>query len=794
MEHAMTTVAAAGGGSKLAARIVAALRGTAVPVMVAITVALSALPWLRGFQVTGAAELLAVAAVASGAVTTVVAGRLAKPALWSYGASLAGVIVLCAAMSAGHPTELWRGLTQDPTRLLTETLPLSGSLGILAAPILLTWLCGSATAELLIRSRRSTSGLVVPVVAFVLAYAATSPAPQTYALSGPFFLGALALTALLRHRQVDSHRGVIDARAATTTRSGASPGGGGYRPGWRAMAVGAALALTTAAALGFGIAQLPAVNHHPASLARPAPETTGLITDPVDTVAQLRDGDPHAPARTVFSVHTNRAAPGYYGIATLDNYDGATWTFDTTFHPSGGRIPPAPTGSPGAVNTEGTTSVTQHYAIDPNYELGLIPALDRPVRVRGVAVDADASSAMIIPAKSKAFPKKYTVVSHAPTVTLHRIPPADGIGVVRGAPDPVEQADTAIPTGTATDIAAATRFLANLTGQHPAPTVAFLQAVDSSLRDKEKRVDPADPLPKGTKNAAATGGTSLAGVINAVAVLKAATPEQFATLFVVVARYLGVPARLVTGYRTSAGGTVAAGMHVLTNRDGWAWAEIPVAGIGWVIADPTPLATTAAAAAPPEAVQPTPTTLPRQANAVPKADIDGGHAIAPSAHVHTAGHRARSTVGKLLLLLVVGLVVLAGLGPAVAGGRRLIRRRARRASDPAVLAAGAWLEVLDGLSQAGMAAAEGATTTEVATSAGQHFGDAVEEPVREAGAIADRAIYSLSSPPDQTSAEEAWDSSRTVRRAALATLDRRGRLRATLAVGHAPRRPTSQRP
>ena len=94
-------------------------------VMVVVIVGLSALPWLRGFQVTGVAELLAVAAVASVAITFYVAGYLAKPPLWSYTASLIGLVILSAALTAGHPTHLWRGLTQGPTRLLTETLPLS---------------------------------------------------------------------------------------------------------------------------------------------------------------------------------------------------------------------------------------------------------------------------------------------------------------------------------------------------------------------------------------------------------------------------------------------------------------------------------------------------------------------------------------------------------------------------------------------------------------------------------------------------------------------------------------------
>ena len=40
-------------------------------------------------------------------------------------------------------------------------------------------------------------------------------------------------------------------------------------------------------------------------------------------------------------------------------------------------------------------------------------------------------------------------------------------------------------------------------------------------------------------------------MINAVTVDRAATPEQFATFYAVVARYLGVPARLVTGFRVA---------------------------------------------------------------------------------------------------------------------------------------------------------------------------------------------------------------------------------------------------
>ena len=80
-----------------------------------------------------------------------------------------------------------------------------------------------------------------------------------------------------------------------------------------------------------------------------------------------------------------------------------------------------------------------------------------------------------------------------------------------------------------------------------------MQSLTASLRAQERRVSPR--LSSGTQSApAALAGTSLAQVMNAVTVDRAATPEQFATFFAVVARYLGVPVRVVTGFPGSGGG------------------------------------------------------------------------------------------------------------------------------------------------------------------------------------------------------------------------------------------------
>jgi hypothetical protein len=289
------------------------------------------------------------------------------------------------------------------------------------------------------------------------------------------------------------------------------------------------------------------------------------------------------------------------------------------------------------------------------------------------------------------------------------------------------------------------------------------------------------------------GGTSLSEVITNITIDRSATPEQFATLYAMVARDLGVPARVVTGFRlasSSNGTAVAPGTHSVTDRQAWTWVEIPVSGLGWVVVDPTPDAETGLTTTPPEQVQATPTTVkPPQANAVPRNEITGGHAVAKPATVKIPkSHRLPWWL--VVLLTVVGLVVvLALLGPGLAAARRAVRRQARHSEEPAELAIGAWLELLDSLSQAGMVTAPGATSSEVAAEAGRHFGPDLCEPVAEVGSLADRAVCSLRDPPDGPSAQAAWDAQRGVRRTVHGRLERAQRARALLAVGSGPRRP-----
>jgi hypothetical protein len=770
-----------------------------IPAALAVATFLASTPWLRAFNVPGRLGLFVVASAAPVCISTVAIRLWGRQPLVSYAASAVGLILFLLAAAGLHPDSLWAGLVHGPNRLLTETLPLTGSRALLAGPLVLTWLTGSASTELVTRAGRRRSemvaaGLTVLVAAFVLAYAATASGPKQHDVAAPLLLCVVAFVALAT--RLVSSADTPQAEVGETFAADARPSR------WRPGLVAAACVAVVAGVLAAAIPSFPALSRPPASLNRTPPLTAAAIVDPVAALAALRDQTPTRSTHTVLTVNTDQPSTGYLAMAVLDQYDGSTWSFHTTFQPTGGRIPPPP-GT--AVAAEGLTTVGQQYRLLAGLPVPFLPALDRPVAVRGLEAAADASTGMLLPGSPSRDGLSYAVVSRAPNFTLSKVPVADGIAAAAGGALPesgaIRAGDLALAPNTSTAMATAVRFLASLTGQRPAPTVEFLQAVQRGLQAKQARVDPALKPPPSKRKAAppqtSTAGTSLSQVINAITVYHYATPEQFATLLAMTARYLGVPARLVTGFRVASGsstGLVPAGHHAVTNKEAWTWVEVPVAGIGWVVVDPTPTRTVAPGSKPPLGGQPAATPPPnRQANAVPIGQI-AGHAISKPSTIRVPT-TYRLAPWLVVLLVIVGVLAIAALvGPGLAGVHRLSRRRARHRHDPALLAVGAWLEMLDGLYQAGMPAGRGDTSAEVAAEAGRHFSPDLTTPVGEVGALAERAVCSVNDPPDQKAAEHAWELQRSTRRTLHRSLDRRQRARALLVVGSEPRLPSQDSP
>jgi hypothetical protein len=788
----------------------------AIPAGLAVATFLAATPWLHAFSVPGAAGLLVIAAIGSVSIPSLAIRVWRQPSVVSYAASVLGLLVLLVAAAGFHPHDLWHGLTTGPNRVLTETLPLTGRRALLAAPLVLTWLCGTASTELVSRSKRSNDGLAaiglaVPVVCFVVAYAVSASRPGQDEIAAPLLLITLVAVALLRH--------LVGVAAAPRAVVGASVEAEGRPSPWRAGLVGGAVAAVIAVVLAVVVPSTPRMSGRPVSLNRMAPLTTAVVTDPVGAMAELRDGTPRGVVRTMMRVRTEQPSNGYLATVILDEYDGGLWSFEATFRPTGGRVPTPSAGAVSGESAAGVDTVGQQASLVAPLPVPFLPALNRAVDVAGLEVGVDAATGMLLPSHPVADPTSYSALSRSPLPTLATVSPADGIGAVPGQVLPaagfVSESDLELPPGGASAIATPMRFLAAISGQRPAPTVAFLQAAMASLQAQERRVDPTLPpaMPptsprargKSTRSVPAivrppvrgtrSSGTSLSVVINAVVNDRAATPEQFATLFAMVARYLGVPARLVTGFRLtpgSNGSSLPAGNYQVTSRQAWTWVEIPVAGLGWVVADPTPNTAVGEGSPPPATGVATPTTVPNQANAVPRSEIAGGHAVAKPVPVKVPSSESLPWWAVLLAVLGGVLVVAALLGPGLAGLRRVLRRRTRRRTDPSQLAVGAWLELLDALEQAGMDTGPGDTSGEVATEAGRHFGPDVTAPVEAVGGVADQAVFSVTSPPDREAAEAAWETQHEVRRAVHRGLDGRQRLRALLAVGSAPREPSGR--
>ena len=762
--------------------------GLAAPAAAAVLTAtgclVAALAALPAYQVPGAPAALTAAAGGAAVIALVSVGLAHTRAPFSYGASLAALIVLLLAGSGFQAAAVLHALEHGPNQVLSETLPIGGGLAVLAPLVVVVWLCAGACCEIILRSppdggsSRGRSALAVPLVLFLACFAVASAAPRHDRWGAPILLALLGGAA------------VFIGRSNATT--GDPPPGPDDRTGmWlrcRPFAVGVVGAGTVAAALTTAAAALPQLSAAPAALHRRPPVALPALVDPVAVMAELRDGRARQAPLPELTAHLDRPSTGYLALAELDSYDGAEWRFAATFEPTGGRIPQPPASS---TNVE-DQPVTQTFDLTGRPPEPLLPAIDRPLSVAGAPVVADAATGMLLP--QSALPRSYTVVSDAPAVTLAGVPVADGLD-----PALATAPASALPPDTSNALVTSLRFLATLTGQRPSPSIAFLQSALTALHAKERRIDPSlgSPPAKAVEGSGsqAPAGTSLSAVINAVTVDRAATPEQFATFFAMTARYLGVPTRMVTGYRvapSSSDAPLPPGTYRVTSRQAWAWVEIPVAGLGWVVADPTPDATTGAASPPPESVQAPATTVPpRRPNAVPRNQFTGGHALAPRADLRSS-HTSGLPTWLLVLSGVLGvLAAAAAAGPGQAGARRAWRRRSRGSGDAGEMAVGAWLELLDALQRAGMPPRSGATSTELVADAADHFGLELGEAAASVATVADRAVFSPSSPVDELTAQTAWVATRSIEAMLARGLCRRDRLRYLLAVGSAPRSPTA---
>ena len=259
--------------------------------------------------------------------------------------------------------------------------------------------------------------------------------------------------------------------------------------------------------------------------------------------------------------------------------------------------------------------------------------------------------------------------------------------------------------------------------------------------------------------------------------------EQFAAAMAVMARLLGIPARVNVGY--TPGDRQQDGTYVVTSFDAHAWPELFFAGVGWVRFEPTPLGDgrgiTPSWARPepvgggPGGAEDDPATAGGDPGAAPvnprPAD---GRPIPGSADGAPITGPVDEGLPVWPLYVLAALLVLAAVPPLA---RRLTRRlRWRRARTPQGRAAAAWAELRDDARDLGYGWRESQTPRQAAARLGEGLGEGAREALARVAETVERARFAAAAPAGATLAADVG----TVRSGLAAAAGRRRRWRARL--------------
>jgi transglutaminase-like putative cysteine protease len=380
----------------------------------------------------------------------------------------------------------------------------------------------------------------------------------------------------------------------------------------------------------------------------------------------------------------------------LVDWDGVTWHVEADYR-GAGRVLPAVAAPPGFADDasmRGPARTIQERITVAELSGRMLPAVSSPRRVDGVRVAYDVATGTLLHTERLAPGLTYTVTSVNPSVDVDLLPAADvpsGQDVARylavGDAVPADLARLAeqISTGEGSPylralalesfLAEHYRFAADAPSGHAYPNLRFFLFADQRAGGRQ--------------------GTS----------------EQFAASFAALGRLLGLPTRVVVGFRTPAGG------GAVTGADAVAWPEALFAEVGWVAFDPMPKPDTPSRPVEDEFLPkpPPPTSPPASVEPTDEPTWSAPSARGPAAGEGRAGPRAAVIAGGVGGTLVAVLVLcLLAIGLLRIGQRR---RRLDRGSPPQRVL-GAWREVLDALALAGASPPAHLAAGEVAEHAG----------------------------------------------------------------------------
>ncbi|MFF0338335.1 transglutaminaseTgpA domain-containing protein [Kribbella sp. NPDC004875] len=468
-------------------------------------------------------------------------------------------------------------------------------------------------------------------------------------------------------------------------------------------------------AMGVGASTLGLALPTPAAvhLAKPSPpDSPTVLSNPLTEIAERL----HSPDTVVFTARADGPVDRWPVIA-LDNFDGVTWTTTPKFQRLGREL---------SLDSHVTVPVLRQSAdvALADWSLPWLPSQTRTLSVvDDVPLLVDPTSGALLSEQQR--PSQYRVNWAEPVVDTDALASA---GV-----------DSDLSTGADLgEVPVGIDDLARQIAGDVRPSFQLALVLEKYLRTNYKLAT-GENLPT---------GHGYAQLNHFLLKSKRGTSEQFAASYVVMARLLGLPARLVVGFKQpdepSPDGT-----YVIRNRDVLAWPEVAVRGVGWVPLDPTGTAASKAGggglAGAAEAVRkqlPSTKEIEREHQSEPTLP-----ATEPKTAHHWPGWGALVAVAGVVVVLLLLWIVGVPLAKAV-------RRRRRRRNGTM----GAWAEARDLLRDHGMRVTPAATARDLAR---ESDGPVSQAMTLLAGCL-DRALWSgQDSDPDR---EFAWSAVRKARR------------------------------
>jgi len=439
----------------------------------------------------------------------------------------------------------------------------------------------------------------------------------------------------------------------------------------------------------------------------PAQQTAPLL-DPIEATLALRSLDPPRELHVVTPAGTD-GLPLRWRTAALTSYDGRRWSPSLTLRPIGSTLGPA---------NEPTIDADVSF-LDDN--LTLVPLAGPPVVV-DAAVETDSDR---------------TVVRLA-----ERPSPGDVIGVVTNAP---------ATSSDAVDVGAAARLVDESTSGFT--QLAEGLAGDGTRLEQLSRLETTLREDFVLDSDVQGGGLEQALIDRFLRDTQRGTQEQFATSFVLLARSLGIEARVATGFVAGGDSQTVVGPAgeavVLSSADAEVWPEIQLGDGSWLAYDPVPDDEADDGAPPPPEPQVQTPAAPQPPIAPPpetESDTSDDDVVADTASEGAFSTALTFAIRGGVALAVVLLPVLIAAG-AIIGAKHLRRRRRRRAPDPVERIRGAWASATDALVDAGLDIGRSTTNSEIAITGAPVVPDAATQ-LRRLATLSSSATFGTPRHPD----------------------------------------------